>query len=273
MLSRWRSLNRCGFRAGNVAVRKLTNRVALWRRRTRRQPTRDVAAFVQTLELDGVTHTYYREGEDEHFTLGPINLTLKPGELVFLLGGNGSGKTTLAKIITGLYAPEAGEIRLDGRAITDESRDDYRQNFSSVFSDFYLFESLLGLDSNNLDEKAREYLVQLQLSHKVRVQDGALSTVELSQGQRKRLALLSAYLEDRPFYVFDEGAAIRPSSKKFHFEPAQTQTRASVVISATISGTFMWLIASSNSNTGSLRATLTSLPPTRWMKSQARAAA
>lgn len=161
----------------------------------------------QQLELDGVTHTYYREGEDEHFTLGPINLTLKPGELVFLLGGNGSGKTTLAKIITGLYAPEAGEVRLDGRVITDESRDDYRQNFSAVFSDFYLFESLLGLDAHNLDEKAQEYLVQLQLSHKVRVEGGALSTVELSQGQRKRLALLSAYLEDRPFYVFDEWAA------------------------------------------------------------------
>lgn len=161
----------------------------------------------QTLELDGVTHTYYREGEDEHFTLGPINLTLKPGELVFLLGGNGSGKTTLAKVITGLYAPESGEVRLDGRVITDESRDAYRQNFSAVFSDFYLFESLLGLDANNLDEKAREYLVQLHLSHKVRVEGGKLSTVELSHGQRKRLALLTAYLEDRPFYVFDEWAA------------------------------------------------------------------
>lgn len=161
----------------------------------------------QTLELVGVTHTYYREREDEHFTLGPVDLAFKPGELVFLLGGNGSGKTTLAKIVTGLYAPAAGEILVDGRAVTDETRDEYRQQFSTVFSDFYLFESLLGLGAEDLDERAREYLSQLQLTHKVRVEGGALSTVELSQGQRKRLALLTAYLEDRPFYVFDEWAA------------------------------------------------------------------
>ncbi len=167
----------------------------------------DAARPWQTLELRGVTHTYYREREDEHFTLGPVNLTFRPGELVFLLGGNGSGKTTLAKIVTGLYAPAAGEILIDGRPVTDETRDAYRQQFSTVFSDFYLFESLLGLEGADLDERAREYLTQLQLAHKVRVEGGALSTVELSQGQRKRLALLTAYLEDRPFYVFDEWAA------------------------------------------------------------------
>jgi putative ATP-binding cassette transporter len=58
-----------------------------------------------------------------------------------------------------------------------------------------------------LDERAFKYLSQLQLNHKVQVKDGTLSTTELSQGQRKRLALLAAYLEDRPIYVFDEWAA------------------------------------------------------------------
>jgi putative ATP-binding cassette transporter len=76
-----------------------------------------------------------------------------------------------------------------------------------VFSDFYLFDTLLGLQTPELDRRAREYLTKLQLDHKAKVKDGALSTTDLSQGQRKRLALLTAYLEDRPIYLFDEWAA------------------------------------------------------------------
>jgi putative ATP-binding cassette transporter len=161
----------------------------------------------ENLDLIGITHTYHREQEDDHFTLGPINLSFSPGELVFIVGGNGSGKTTLAKLLTGLYSPESGEIRFDGQTITDENREFYRQHFSVVFSDFYLFESLLGLEAPELDERARQYLEQLLLDRKVQVKDGVLSTTELSQGQRKRLALLTAYLEDRPIYLFDEWAA------------------------------------------------------------------
>lgn len=158
------------------------------------------------LELAGVTHTYHREGQGD-FTLGPVDLALEPGELVFLVGGNGSGKTTLAKLITGLYQPESGEVLLDGRALDDGGFEGYRQLFAAVFSDFHVFESLLGLDSEGLDERAQRYLDELRLSHKVRVEDGRLSATELSQGQRKRLALLTAYLEDRPVYLFDEWAA------------------------------------------------------------------
>ena len=161
----------------------------------------------ETMELSAVTHTYHREKENSRFILGPINLTLVNGETVFLTGGNGCGKTTLIKLIIGLYEPESGEIRLDGKPITDENREEYRQLFSAVFSDFFLFESLLGVETRELDKRALEYLVQLQLDHKVQVQDGQLSTIDLSQGQRKRLALLTAYLEDRPIYVFDEWAA------------------------------------------------------------------
>jgi putative pyoverdin transport system ATP-binding/permease protein len=161
----------------------------------------------QRIQLNQATHSYRREGEEDAFILGPIDLEFSPGELVFIVGGNGSGKSTLAKLITGLYLPDSGQICLDDTPITAQNRERYRQLFSTVFSDFYLFERLLGIPLEDLDRQASVYLERLQLSHKVKVKDGSLSTTELSQGQRKRLALLTAYLDDRPIYVFDEWAA------------------------------------------------------------------
>ncbi|MBF2063449.1 MAG: cyclic peptide export ABC transporter [Calothrix sp. C42_A2020_038] len=173
------------------------------------------------LELKKVIHTYHTDNEDSSFVLGPIDLTLYPQELVFIVGGNGSGKSSLLKVITGLYIPESGEIRLDGQLITDGNREWYRQHFSVVFADFYLFDELLGLDSvkTNLDQQAQEYLKLLKLQHKVSVENGKLSTTSLSQGQRKRLALLTAYLEDRPIYLFDEWAADQdPNFKELFYK-------------------------------------------------------
>jgi putative ATP-binding cassette transporter len=161
----------------------------------------------ECLELQDVVYAYPQELGDGHFTLGPILWAFHPGELVFLRGGNGSGKSTLVKVLTGLYPPHAGEIRLDGRPITTQNREWYRQLFSVVFSDFYLFEHLLGLTTAGLDARAQHCLAQLQLDHKVQSTDGVLSTTALSQGERKRLALLIAYLEDRHIYIFDEWAA------------------------------------------------------------------
>jgi putative pyoverdin transport system ATP-binding/permease protein len=165
------------------------------------------APTFRSIELVDVKHTYFREKEDDSFTLGPIRLTFEPGEIVYLVGGNGSGKSSLAKVITGLYPPKAGMIRLDGKPIDDSNRDDYRQLFSAVFGDFYLFDNLLGTPTPELDAQANEYLNLLHLQHKVKIKDGVLSTTSLSTGQRKRLALLNSYLEDRPFYLFDEWAS------------------------------------------------------------------
>lgn len=161
----------------------------------------------ESLELVQVMHHYHREREDDNFMLGPIDLALGPGEIVFLIGGNGSGKSTLAKVITGLYPPAGGEIRLNGSAINDHNRDDYRQCFSTVFSDYFLFDRIVGTGGTDADRRARDYLERLHLDHKVSINDGVFSTTQLSQGQRKRLALLCAYIEDRPFYLFDEWAS------------------------------------------------------------------
>ena len=171
----------------------------------------------QTLTLKSVTHTYRTDQGDSEFTLGPVDLAVHPGELIFIIGGNGSGKSTLAKLITGLYQPQSGSIWLDHQPISAANQEWYRQHFAVVFSDFYLFERLLGFDSRADDVQAQTYLQKLQLDHKVSIHHGQFSTTALSQGQRKRLTLLSAYLENRPIYLFDEWAADQDPTFKHIF--------------------------------------------------------
>lgn len=141
------------------------------------------------------------------FRLGPLDLVLEPGQITFVVGGNGSGKSTLAKLLTGLYVPRTGSLSVNGERIDHENIEWFRQNSAAVFTDFHLFEDYLGFDRPGIDEEVRHYLERLRIADKVTVRDGKLSTIALSQGQRKRLALLTALLEDRPVYVFDEWAA------------------------------------------------------------------
>jgi putative pyoverdin transport system ATP-binding/permease protein len=170
------------------------------------EPSAEAGAIVsfRSVELRGVTHRY---DERSPFALGPLSLRLVPGELVFVTGGNGSGKSTLAKLLTGLYEPREGEVLWDDEPVTPSNRDAYRQLWSCVFSEFYVFERLYGIAAAGLDARAAALIGELGLSDVVEVRDGTLSSVNLSRGQRKRLALLAALLEDRPLYLFDEWAA------------------------------------------------------------------
>jgi len=171
------------------------------------------------LELRAVTMSYRGEADGSRsFVLGPIDVTFRRGRIVFIMGGNGSGKTTLGKLLLGLYPPDSGEIRLDDETIGFDRTEQYRNLFSAIFPDFYLFDSLLGLHGKDLEQRASDYLKRLRLDGRVKIENGVLSTTKLSQGQRKRLALLSAYLEDRPIYVFDEWAADQePRFKEFFY--------------------------------------------------------
>ncbi|HFP1262754.1 TPA: multidrug ABC transporter permease/ATP-binding protein [Escherichia coli] len=158
----------------------------------------------QTLELRNVTFSY----QDNAFSVGPINLTIKRGELLFLIGGNGSGKSTLAMLLTGLYQPQSGEILLDGKPVSGEQPEDYRKLFSAVFTDVWLFDQLLGPEGKPANPQLVEkWLAQLKMAHKLELSNGRIVNLKLSKGQKKRVALLLALAEERDIILLDEWAA------------------------------------------------------------------
>ena len=140
------------------------------------------------------------------FTLGPVDLSVRHGEIMFITGGNGAGKTTLVKLLLGLYAPVTGTVLCDGVPVTAENAAAYRQLFATVFTDYFLFDDLPHPDARSV-ALATRWLERLGLAHKVRLEQGRFSTTDLSTGQRRRLALVQALTEDRPVLMLDEWAA------------------------------------------------------------------
>lgn len=167
------------------------------------------------LKLNEIEYAYDKDDE-RSFKVGPISYEFNSKEIIFITGGNGSGKSTLAKLITGLYKPSKGEIALNSIKVSEKV---LSENFSTVFGDFYLFHKLYGIDYKDKEKEIKKYLEILQLDRKVEIKDGKFSTTKLSTGQKKRLALLVTYLEDRPIYLFDEWAADQdPEFRLFFYD-------------------------------------------------------
>ena len=161
-----------------------------------------------SLSLDGVSYRYPDVEGDRGFEVGPLDFVLRRGEVVFFIGGNGSGKSTVARLLAGLYQPTSGAVRIDGSVVDEARRPRLRALFSSVFSDFFLFPRLVGREG--APPSADELVARvdaLALTAKARIEHDRMVDTRLSQGQRKRLALLSAWLEDRPVLLLDEFAA------------------------------------------------------------------
>lgn len=194
--------------AGRVALDKVESLALAPHVDTFDHPAETLAANWHTLELRDVEYRYPAQGDEPGFDVGPISLQLRRGETVFLVGGNGSGKSTFARLLTGLYIPQRGEIRLDGKVLALEDWPAYRQLFASVFTDYHLFSQLLGPQGLAVaDEELNLWLDSLHIRHKVQVAAGRLQDTRLSAGQRKRLALLLAMLEGREILLLDEWAA------------------------------------------------------------------
>lgn len=161
-------------------------------------------AALKKLELRKVFFSHV--SEDGHFDVGPVDLVVNAGEIVFITGGNGSGKSTLIRLITGLYSPLSGELLVNDVPVTPGSAQAFRDRFCAVFSDFHLFRKLYGLEAPS-PEQARHLLEEMEIAGKTEIVNGAFSSVDLSSGQRKRLALITAMIEDKPIVILDEWAA------------------------------------------------------------------
>ncbi len=161
-------------------------------------------SVVESLEVCAVRFRHETLNGQAGFGIGPVELKVRRGEILFIIGGNGSGKTTLAKLLTGLYTPDEGFVKINGKVVEAGRLSEY---YSAVFSPFCLFEKLYNIDCESKSEVIKKYLKLLDLDEKVTIRDNRYSTIKLSGGQRKRLALLQCYLEDSPVYLFDEWAA------------------------------------------------------------------
>ncbi len=166
----------------------------------------DLPKRFDKIQLHRVLFRYYDTSAETTFQVGPVDFILRPGDLVFITGGNGSGKSTFLKVLAGLYVPESGEITFDGMPINDGTREMYRALITAIFTDYHLFLRLYGI-SNPDPVEVERLLTQFRLIAKTRLTDGEFRTLNLSTGQRKRLALIVAILEKRPILLLDEWAS------------------------------------------------------------------
>ena len=143
-----------------------------------------VRSEFQSISLCRVTFRYL--GEDQNFVVGPIDLDIKRGDVLFITGGNGSGKSTLLKVLTGLYPPSSSSLQIDGQVVTRDAA--YRSLFSAIFSDNHLFKELYGLLEPD-PEEAAELFRLTEMETKTRISNRAFETIDLSGGQRKRLGV------------------------------------------------------------------------------------
>jgi putative ATP-binding cassette transporter len=221
--------------AANAASERLVQLEAdlLATRRTAELAADLLPKTFEKIEFRDVTFRYFDRASETTFRIGPIDFVLKRGELAFITGGNGSGKSTFFKLLAGLYIPESGTIELDGVPIDDSNRDRYRGLITAIFSDYHLFLRLYGIANPDPAEVTR-LLTQFRLNDKTRLIDGEFKTIELSAGQRKRLALVVALLEKRPILLLDEWASDQDPEfrRKFYHELLPELNKAGITIVA-----------------------------------------
>jgi ABC-type siderophore export system fused ATPase/permease subunit len=164
---------------------------------------------------------YFEHVDDVHgkiFSLGPVNLEFKEGELVFLIGGNGSGKSTFLNILTGLLKPLRGNIYYNDEMITDDLYTAYRDKIAAVFSDGYLLRNNYeDFELNGMNERFIKYLKLMKLEGVVPRDDVFELKSSLSKGQQKRLLLILSLLMDKKILVWDEWEAEQDPAFKEYF--------------------------------------------------------
>lgn len=192
-----------------------------------------VAKRFNKIEMRKIMFHYADKFSEKAFQIGPIDFTLRSGELVFITGGNGSGKSTFMRVLAGLYPQTSGEVILDGIQVTRDTRDYYRALITTVFTDYHVFRRLYGIPNPDMAEIGR-LLTEFRLADKTGVSRGVFRTLDLSDGQRKRLALIVGLLEKRPVLLLDEWTADQDPEfrRKFYYQLVPGLVRAGATVVA-----------------------------------------
>ena len=163
----------------------------------------------------------FKDCQFEHnasFGLGPINLSIDKGEIIFIIGGNGSGKSTFINLLTGLYSPSSGEILLNNDPIQCNTPN-YQNLLSVIFTDNYIFSQ--NYDNYSLKNN-KEYISLLKLMELDNVlldDEESSARRKFSKGQSKRMSMIFAMLEKSPILILDEWAADQdPYFRKYFYE-------------------------------------------------------
>lgn len=182
---------------------------------------------IKEVEFKNVHYVY--DGSS-NFTLSNINIKIKKGELIGIVGENGSGKTTFIKLLCGFYDDYQGEILINGIELKKINPDSLRKRMGIIFQDFNKYEMTLreNIGFGNINEMSNDRMIkralkEVNLKEKVDNFSGKIDTQmgkwfageELSKGQWQRIALGRAFMRDADVYILDEPtSSLDPISEK-----------------------------------------------------------
>ena len=197
--------------------------------------TEHVSEQFGTIEFE---HVWFRYEGAKEYTLKDVNLVIKEGDKLAIVGENGSGKTTLIKLLMRFYTPTKGRILIDGKDYLTLRQEEYYQLFSTVFQDFNLLAFTIGenigLTENPEDkEKIREVLERLGLWDKIQQLPKGMDTpitkeylpdgVNFSGGERQKLSIARADFKNAPIMILDEPtSALDPIAEKKLYDKLYT---------------------------------------------------
>lgn len=173
------------------------------------------SVIFNNISFENISFNYSTEN---NFAINDLSLDVKKGEVIFIVGGNGSGKSTFVNILTGLYYPTKGVIKVNN-SIVNSTGDSYKNLFSVIYTDNHIF-------FKNYDEyilegnhRYKELLKLMQLDSIVLNDEDNSIRRKFSKGQSKRVSMILALLEDKPILVLDEWAADQdPHFRRFFYE-------------------------------------------------------
>ncbi|QXM06242.1 ABC transporter ATP-binding protein [Crassaminicella indica] len=167
-----------------------------------------------------IEHLYYKYREDEDYVLKDINLTIRKGEFIAIVGKNGSGKTTLIKIMMGFYDDYEGSVYINGIDMKEIDKSVLQRRIGTLFQDFAKFETTfrenIGYgnldiirDDNRINEISNRFNLQDLTKNEPKNIDVQLgywfdNGKQISIGQWQRVALARAFAKEADIYILDE---------------------------------------------------------------------